>query len=423
MTTTLKFLLREIAELHNDRVVPVCLPVEAINLLTQVRKTIDDIDELAEGISNKGQLAQGIAAALKPHQAKAYVAELNAIRGSQHTISEFTPSIIDQKKYYVMLVAGHRRYIAVKRLVEQGVQNRHFDGQYRTVLYFGMSAHDALSLQFQENRHRQVPPHEEASAALDFYLWQRRRNPNLSRAQFGRSIGRSDSWVKSALRFCSLPESLQTLATPLKREGNGNGGGKLKHQIAVPYGLLVEVARLAEGLSEMGHPMDENTLMRLVITAVAKRTKVADFRKAISARLEHVRNGQGSLFGELPHEQRSVRRVVAPHAVQGLWGLLEYFKQLEELRKRGLLGKGNESYLGPETDPRVLEQFSSGSPLRLSAKTAAFLRDILPHLGEIASQEGGRHRKDLRQSEDGVAEAANLFRELEKVEAASKNTG
>ncbi|MAG12333.1 hypothetical protein CL630_00795 [bacterium] len=409
MTITHRYSLADIVERESDGVVSVNLPIEVVNLLTQIRQSLEDIDELADSIYEKGQLAQGIAAALTPQQAQEYIRDINLVMGSKHALNELTKTVIDGEDYYVVLVAGHRRYMAVKNLVERKMsETKRFNGLYRVVLHFGLIASEALSVQFQENRHKQVPIHEEVAAARDFYRWKKLKDPKISIAQFARSIGRSASWVHTAMRFCTLPDSLQNLAG-------------LK-DIAVPYGILTEAARLNEELKKINKPMGEDELMKLVIDAVATRMRVRRFKIIISARIEHLRNGQATLFGDdMPEQRRPVRRVVAPELIRGLWQLLEYIRNLEALRQAGAFN--GESYLDPETDPKTFAEFSPGSPINLTLKMIERLQGMVPHLKKLAAKEGGRNRKVLKDGEQALREIQGVFEELEEIEIVPLRNG
>ncbi len=395
------FSRQDILDYNNDREVPAQLPINAINLLTQVRKSITDISELAESIRTQGQLTQGFAAALSPRQTSKYLRELNDIHGSAHVLKDLHAITLDGEKLFVVLVAGHRRYLAVSHLLKSNAKlTKKFKGHYRCVLHFGMSARAALEVQFQENRHQQVPLHEEAATAWGYYKWQKRQEPNLTLKKFGKSIGRSASWVKSAVRFCSLPDSLQRYAS--------------EDEVTVPYGILTEVARYADGMQSAGRTVDPTSLERMVIDTVTRRTTVAKFRSIVTSRLEHARGEQESLFESLPEQKRPVRRVVAPELIKGLWPFLAYLQQLEGLQAQGAFGE--EDYLAPEDSKSALLNYSPGSPIHLTTEVVKQLENMLPHLVELASQNGGRHHKELQNGESVVAKAGELLADLDAQE-------
>lgn len=385
------FSLEDLMEKDSRTVVSVRLPLDCINVLSQVRLSMSDIDELAESVRTKGQLVQGVAAALNPRQAGIYVRELNLVHDADHSIKDLTSVQIDGKRYYIILVAGHRRYNAIRSVLSMPARRgKSFDGRYRANLHFGLSVHNAMSIQFQENRHKKVPALEEADAAFRFWRWQRSQKPKLTMKAFGKSIGRSASWVKSAMRFCSLPEPLQALAA--------------SKEVVIPYGILTEAARLAEGMNEIGHSMDDAEITHFVMTAIMRQDTVVLVRKRVTAQLDHVRNGQQNLFNLTSEVPRSVRQVVAPKMISGLYSFTTYLQQLEVLRVRGVLG-GN--YIEPETNGQGIEMtYSPKSPIKLSAELIDMFSTMLPSLVELAEREG------LKTQAEHIADGGSVLEEV-----------
>ncbi|MFN3076785.1 MAG: hypothetical protein ABT940_07895, partial [Alphaproteobacteria bacterium] len=153
---------------------------------------------------------------------------------------DFSQVILDGVPYYFILVAGHRRYRACQAILDEATdEETAFDGLYRVDIRFGMSVRETIPLQFNENRHQQVPPHEEARSAWKFYRWLQQNEQGLTIAGFARRIGRTPEWVRGALRFCTLPLSVQNYA-------DGTEGC-----VKLPYGILVNLARLGEEMAEI----------------------------------------------------------------------------------------------------------------------------------------------------------------------------
>ncbi len=405
--TTRAFSLEELTERDSTKIVPVRLPLEVINVLSQIRLSMNDIEDLSSSIANKGQLVQGIAAALTPRQARAYLKELNLVHDSNHTMKELVALKIDGAKYYILLVAGHRRYNSVLLAVKNKAKHTPlFDGLYRADLHFGLGVKDAMSIQFQENRHKQVPVLEEADAAFRFWRYQRRQNPKLTMKTFGKTIGRSTSWIKNAMRFCSLPEALQELAA--------------SKEMTIPYGILTEAARLAEGMEELNQPMDDAAVTHFVMRAVMSQETVVQVKKGVSSRLEHLRDGQKNLFTLAPEKPRPVRQIVAPQMVNGLWTFENYLKQLESLRQKGHLGK--ESYIAPETDSDQLNRYSPGSPIKLSTGLVELFSGMLPHLVQLAEEEGMRGQAEaLSEGAEALSQAGSALAVLSASEVLAAN--
>lgn len=389
------------------RVLSVAVPLEAISLLTQVRTTVDVADDLVPSIRAQGQQTPGVAVALTPEEAEQYIGEINELWGSCHRLADFPLVNLDGVSYYFILVAGHRRYIACTILAassEQEVEQSAFDGLYRVDIRFGMTVSEAIPLQFNENRHQQVPPHEEARAAWKFYRWLQRVESEMTISQFARKIGRTSEWVRGALRFCSLPPSVQNYA-------DGTDGC-----VKLPYGILVSLARLGEGMFELtGEVFPETAYHEWIVRAIIGQLNVTVFGKMVSEYLasrQQEHRGQFSLFGPVDGvvDERPIRRVVAEQMVPAVWGILSYLKSLERIRVQGGFGDG--SHLAPEHDQKVRASYSPGSPIRIVMNILDHLTELVPHLEELARQEGDRNRMRLRQGAVSLPVATNLVQDL-----------
>lgn len=187
-------------------------------------------------------------------------------------------------------MAGHRRY-AVRypcRKCRQNAGQSAFDGRYRVDIRFGMRVKPDIALQFNENRHQQVPPHEEARM-WKFYRWSKRNEREITISQFARKIGRTPEWVRGALRFCTLPSSVQNYA-------DGTDGC-----VKLPYSILTSLARLGEGMFELtGEAFPESAYHSWIVRRVVGRLNATVFRKTVSEYLtskQQEHRGQLSLFG------------------------------------------------------------------------------------------------------------------------------
>ena len=394
------------------QVLPVAVPLGAISLLTQVRTTVDVASDLVPSIRAQGQQTPGVAVALTPEEAEQYIKEINELWGSRHQLAGFPLVNLDGVSYYFILVAGHRRYIACTILAastEQEAGQSAFDGLYRVDIRFGMTVRETIPLQFNENRHQQVPPHEEARAAWKFYRWLQRPEPEMTVAKFARKIGRTSEWVRGALRFCTLPLSVQNHA-------DGTDGC-----VKLPYGILTHLARLGEGVSELtGEAFPEAAYHSWIIRAVINRLDVTTFGKTVSEYLASKRqehHGQFSLFGSVDEvvDERPIRRVVAQQMIPAVWTLLSYLQVLEQVRVQG--GFNGESHLAPERDPQVRALYSPKSPIHIVTSILEHLAELRPHLEELAKQEGGRNRTRLQKG----AECLPLVTEYAQYLSASEN--
>ena len=387
------FLLDEARE-SEFRSVRLMIDPALVAVLTQVRRTLEIIDLVAleDSILTKGQINPGIIAALPPCEAARYVADINGIWQSEHLLDDFTPLLIDGEVYYCFLVAGHRRLHACRSLVRKfatgdEVATNAFDGRYRGEMRFGLTAERAIELQFQENIFKPPPPAEEAHAAWCFWRWRKVREPDLSLAQFARDIGKSDGWVRGALRFAELPETIQAFA-----HGRSFHGG----QVVLPYGMLVEVARLQEGYRTLNgrEPLTDLELERwLYRYGIAMRMSVADFGAMVSQHLQMKRlesAGQISLFGDVgpPPDRRTMRKIVEPRLLRMILSFEAYLKSITAVDSMNGFAADHPFEPGEEA-------YSAGSPARRLAGVMARLIELEPMIDRIV-QRHGRGRKRIR---------------------------
>lgn len=349
------------------------VPLKVVNLFSrQMRSTYTGIEALAEAIKARKQLQHGIAAALTRAEARRYIADLNALWGTEHRLADMRATKLDGKEYFIVLVAGHRRYKACEEIAKTDPSWR-----YLVELRFGMLAEDALSDQFTENMHEKVPPHEEAQSIHLGWLWMKKRHPELTLVAFARSLNRSPEWVRGALRFVALPEIMQRFAYD----------GKLA------YGVLLELARLAEGMRELEKPLPERELVRWAERAMIEGQKAEDVRKLVSASLQVTASGQLSLFGDM-EDTRPVRQVAAKHLIRICWENLTYLQAIARHYKDG--GFNGESYFEPELDAATLANYSPMSPVRLLLAKVDYLLSEADHFEALARKVSARDADTLR---------------------------
>ncbi len=421
MTMPVESFALEDITVEERRVIEVRLPPECFSVLTQVRKTYQISEDLVPSFLSRGQLTPGMAAALGPQQATIYVEKINAIYGSKHTKHDLVPVKLDGKLQYLVIFAGHRRHLTtlhVKKGVEEGryEPGEHFDGYYRANLHFDIDAEQAIEMQFHENRYSAPLAHEEAEAAWRFYRYLRLSTPDMTPGQFARAIGRTSDWVRGALRFCSLPESVQSYVI-----------GDNPARIVLPYSALVDLARLSEGYEAItGVVLSEQGMHSWVREAAAGQLNATAFGRKVSTYLEDLRQqkaGQLSLFelseSDAEHTRR-IRRTVAREMVPGLWKFIQYATLVERLRDSGLLG--SESYLGPYTTPEEQQMFSPASPIRVIAQSVTLVEQMMPHLAELARLEKTGHYRKLVRKHPHMQELAAAVTHFARYEAMAAGT-
>lgn len=392
------FSSEEVRDTRKQNSLDLELPLDAINVLTQIRRSFTGIEELGEEMRIGGQNMQGVVGLFKPDQVEAYVRDINDIYGSHHRAEDLVSIILDGEPRVACLLAGERRYRGLEWGHKQGLEwTENCSGRYRADCRPDLTTEQAISIQVQENQHRvDVPIQEEIAGTWAIYRWELKKNPDLTLAEFARFIHRSTSWLKSSVRFCTLPVSLQALTDQ------------------VAYGILVDTAWLAEVHEEVGKPLDESTLKKMVLEAVASKVRASDYHRVVQTRINHLRNGQASLFEEAASSSRSIRRVAAPVMARAFWEADQYLKMMGDLDDKGEFGP--EGFIGPESDRRTLESLSPGSPIHVMAALSETMKRVLPKMERLAAKEGGRRRKQIANGSLVAASLGSAARKLGKVE-------
>ncbi len=172
----------------------------------QTRKTYDQesITALAGSIETDGLLHPITVAELSPVDAERYVIGLNQLRGSEYRPEDIA---INQDGSCYMLVAGHRRVLAIDHLIKESEGYSGFaadDIAINANVFSELSLLDALRLQIAENSHEGLPIHEDAYSIRMFY-----EESGHSLAQCARELGRSEEKVRLAVRFSELPQAVR----------------------------------------------------------------------------------------------------------------------------------------------------------------------------------------------------------------------
>ncbi len=351
------------------------IPLDAINVLPQPRRTFEDIELLAIDIADKGILNPLTIAEFNPESATRYLTAINALWGTSFSIINLKlgKKGNGRKRYHVLL-AGERRFRSCLHLWERGCAKcqethgteppgtcfrRHFGEEgVRASICVNIPPLSALFLQLSENTHMRVPPEEEAEVYSMLFHLVRRADPKFSMARFAESVGRSPSAIRNALLFTELPESIRG------RVGSSNN--------RIPYGIAIELARLQrEGVSE-----EDLTLWAL--RSIAQDSKVEDFHESVTRFIANRNSGQASLLEIMDAESERVlaytlvRQVVERKSILALWAWVHYVRRVITLFEDGQLGQ--------EDSP-----FSKRSPLRLLRNLSLLMRDnLIPHLKSAA---------------------------------------
>jgi len=369
---------------HTHRYRGAFLPLPAINVLPQPRKTFLDIDELSLDIAVHGQIEPIIVAEFRREACARYLTVVNRLWHTAFGVGELHATMRRRRKRYYLLIAGERRYRALSLLWREGCKEcrerygkepqgvcfkRHFKRKNDLVevrLCTNAPPLPTLFLQLSENTHMQVPPHEEARAYALLFRLVRQANKKFTMAQFARRVGRSPDTVRNALRFSELPVTIRGYVE--------NG--------AVPYGIGIELTRL----HHVG--LKARELDWWAVRALTDRKKVPEFHDLVTKYLAERGSNQMDLLGVMDRERRElqrrlhIRKTVQAHMVRGIWGWTDYFKKVLRLFEEGKIGKAD-------------SPFSVRSPIRIFLSLIELMERLLPHFRGLISRARHGHAGEV----------------------------
>lgn len=200
-----------------------------LNMLTQQRGKPKNIEEFAESLG--GQPLKGspiwVVKIIGTRKAREYLERLNKIfayRGANHKVSELTYTIENRQRVYYILIAGHRRTLALLRVRDgltkslairyPGIESSEaymldYPLGIEAVIYVNLSADDAIAKQGIENQRESVDPRDVLDLTRAQYQLAKEQNSKISIAQFARLIGLSESTAASRIRFHLLCKEAQ----------------------------------------------------------------------------------------------------------------------------------------------------------------------------------------------------------------------
>ena len=306
-----------------------------INILPQMRKTFDRTEqrELSDSIAQKGVLNAPIVALFNREELEGYLSIINRLWKRTLTPNSFNFSKIDGQKCWYVLLAGERRTRSYREQVKKGVHRRHM----QVVVHEHIVPFDAVEIQFTENNHRRVLPHEDAHAFAQYWSLLVERTGTVPRlTDFARRVGRGVEAVKAGLLFVGLPDIIRQAVMGNWGEEVPNAKLFRKERLRLPYGIAVGLAqRQAAGVPE-------EQLLQQMATAVINKTRVEDFREQTR---KFVGNRAQSMLdlmsetAEVEAARRFRRRTVEAGVSRALIAEEIWFAKVLQLYETGLLGK------------------------------------------------------------------------------------
>lgn len=366
-------------DLTYNHFLTILVPMDRVNVLTQPRKTFEDIETLGESIGESGQINPMTSALLNEKQSLYYLETLNDIWRTNYQIGNLAPIMVDGGPYFSFLLAGERRFRGHHYLKEVGCEECHekygpgpcFERHFPPFLFPNysvevrlrpqISPEDAIDLQFSENTHMRVPPHEEAQAYYNYWHHKRRIDPEYPLSKFARKVGRTTETIRRALRFCLLPLDIQEKVA----------------QKEISYGIACEIARLQDVLQ-----LDDNQLRVWANDTLTTRYKLEDFRQRVNDYLAVAHSGQQDMLTDIfsPAQQSLMERLryrqpVAREMIYANWQFIQYLTRVFHAFEVGSLKK-KDLPLSPR------------SPVKTFRALATWQKDcLLPHLRGFVREE------------------------------------
>jgi hypothetical protein len=348
--------------------------IHDINVMSQVRKTFDDLDLLAQDIAQKNLIHDPLVARLTREACEMYISVLNRIWREDNKIDDLTPVVDDGQEVFYILLAGERRLRSCRLIWDVGCEDcrssygieppgvcfaRHEfkDGKIPVKVAKNIPPVAALFIQISENTHKRVPPHEEAEAIARLFQLIKQVDDAYPLATFAKNISKRPETVRNQVSYYDLPTEIRELV----------------EKKIINYGMALVLANLkAQGIE--GVELDF-----WVQRAVNGMYNAASFEKVADEFLKIRNSPQQSLFEIMGANQEAqinkhrTRQIVDPTLNKYLHVGMQYLKKLRHLEAEGKIGR--------EDSP-----FSSGSPIRNLRALAREFKALIPFLARHVPQ-------------------------------------
>lgn len=378
------------------------VPVTALTTLNQVRVQFEQIDVLAESIARNRLLHPIVAAYLDEEHCQSYLREHNRNWGTSHQISDAARVRGVERDFYLIVVAGGRRKAAIEYMQIKGCltcqekygpgpcYHNHVPDQLVMVnLRPNISFYEGFELQMNENTHMPVPPEREAEVLGVFFRSQRELNPSYKPIDVARGLGRSEGFVRRALKYVEVPSQIQ----------------RAVENKDLPYAVACEIARLN------GYVPELEQLRWAVNWHTRKYRTVSAFATDISEELARIKGGQTTMinlfFSDDQQEvlEAAKRRAVLRTTVDGLSEITDNLRSIGGLFKYSLLKREDSPYLNRQA-------------IEAHLKTARLIRPWLAHLLELAQNP---LHKDISTKAQDIQEGLGLVEVTERLLITANN--
>jgi hypothetical protein len=306
------------------------IAIEDINILAQVRKTIE-VDKLAANIEALGNIAPILIVEYDREGALAYVKTVNEEWGTSYHVEDLKSINNNGEKYYI-IIAGHRRLQAMVQIGEKKAKARVAEN---------LPPFEVLFLQLSENLHMPVPKHEEVTGQQRLFRLIRKYHSDFTFAEYAPHVGASIDQLREGAKYVDLPEVIQRAVEE----------GKVCFGVAVAFDQLIKRFDLdekvrAEFESKQGWVdwLVANCLVKAIIDRSSIKKFAVDAQKDISTKLSRQLD-MFKLEGEV--EKVSVRNfsnMILRKTAEGILSAVKYLSNaLDHFSGQGALLRVDES--------------------------------------------------------------------------------
>lgn len=197
-------------------------PIGVINMVSQVRQEYDpeDMEELKNAMIVQDEAGEQQIKLIQPitvgyfHRTdlKKYLAKLNDTWGTTHQVEELEPVPGSHGRYYFLVVAGHRRTLAIEKAAEDiGIDLDRIDVVFHVLQGSDFTFREGIKTQYRENFHKRPESWEDA-IAINAILGEGLRSGEYHTfVDCAKDLGINPDRVSKAFRFNELPEIIRNM--------------------------------------------------------------------------------------------------------------------------------------------------------------------------------------------------------------------
>jgi len=350
------------------------LTPDRVNILPQVRKSfpIEEEVDLANDIAEHGLEEPPNIVLFDEAGATGYLSLVKTFWHEDVSLTSQASVLVKRKVHYLDLADGERRSRAIRYLQTHGCDKcleqadgepigtrcflKHFPtGRVQYSLNVERTPEDLFEAQMVCNNHIQPPMPEVVRGWEQYWRYLREKGEGLTIRQFARKVGRGESTIRSALKYCTLPDMIQNLVI----------------EKTISYGIALELTRLKDrGVSE------EDLIYLWAAGVVVRGDKVDEFRKRVSDYIETLGSAQMSLLDIMIDSQANTsrnRKTIAHRTAVDVNAFLHYLRTVRKAAIGGLIGSKD-------------SPLSDGETIKLVLRTIGEIRNLSPQMRTLKKE-------------------------------------